>query len=127
MKYIAPVALLVAALFSLGIAGCTTDSADPTGSNTPAAGDHDHSQHAQQDAPGQTDMEKMKAELANLSPDDATSAEKQHICPVTQAMLGTMGAPQKVDVSGQQVWICCAGCKDELLANSDVYLAKLKP
>jgi hypothetical protein len=73
-----------------------------------------------------SDMEKMKAELAKLSPADAASAEKQHVCPVTNKMLGTMGAPQKVDVDGQTVWICCAGCREELLGNKETYLAKLK-
>ncbi len=71
-------------------------------------------------------MEKMKAELAKLSPEDAASAEKQHVCPVSGKMLGTMGAPQKIDVNGQGVWICCAGCKDQLLEKPDEYLAKLK-
>jgi hypothetical protein len=40
-------------------------------------------------------------------------------------MLGTMGPPKKVDVSGRQVWICCDGCQDKLLADPDKYLAKL--
>jgi hypothetical protein len=73
-----------------------------------------------------SDMAKMKAELAKLSPEDAASAEKQHVCPVTDKMLGTMGAPEKVDVDGNTVWICCAGCREELLSNKDTYLAKLK-
>jgi len=68
----------------------------------------------------------MKAELAKLSPEDAASAEKQHMCPVTGEMLGTMGAPEKVDVNGRQVWVCCDGCKEDLLASPDEYLAKLK-
>ena len=73
-----------------------------------------------------TTPEKMKAELAKLSPVDAASAEKQHFCPVSGDMLGAMGAPIKVDVDGQQVWICCEGCRDSLLENPDEYLAKLK-
>lgn len=71
-------------------------------------------------------MEKMKAELAKLSPEDAASAEKQHVCLVTDKMLGTMGAPKKVDVDGKIVWICCEGCREELLGNKETYLAKLK-
>jgi hypothetical protein len=71
-------------------------------------------------------MEKMKAELAKLSPEDAASAEKQHMCPVSGEMLGTMGAPQKIDVNGRNVWICCDGCKDQLLEKPDEYLAKLR-
>ena len=71
-------------------------------------------------------MEKMKAELAKLSPEDAASAEAQHMCPVSGEMLGSMGAPKKVDVNGTPVWICCESCRDSLLENPDEYLAKLK-
>ena len=45
---------------------------------------------------------------------------------LTGEMLGTMGAPKKIDVKGQQVWICCDDCKDDLLKNPDEFLAKLK-
>ena len=130
MKYVAPVSLMAVALFTFALSGCGSGSTAPAGSSTPAAeeghGDHDPSDHAQQNEDGgQTDMEKMKAELAKLSPEDAASAEKQHVCPVSDEMLGTMGAPIKVDVNGEQVWICCDGCKDTLLASPDEYLAKL--
>jgi YHS domain-containing protein len=37
-----------------------------------------------------------------------------------------MGTPLKVSVSGKDVWICCEGCREKLLANPDQYLAKLK-
>ena len=110
--------------------GCNKSTTDSATTDTPPAqaahADHDHGDHAEHgDAAGQTDMEKMKAALAKLSPEDAASAEKQHFCPVSGEMLGTMGAPQKVDVNGQQVWICCDGCRDSLLKNPDEYLAKL--
>ena len=71
-------------------------------------------------------MDKMRSELQKLSPDDRASAERQHNCPVTGKMLGTMGAPQKVEVRGQQVWLCCPDCKDEVLTHADKYLAKLR-
>ena len=45
---------------------------------------------------------------------------------VSGEMLGTMGAPKKVDVKGQAVWICCDSCKDSLLKEPDKYLAKLQ-
>ena len=113
-------------LLTLTLAGCTTSSTESTDA-IPAASDGqqaDNDEHAHGD--GSTDMDKMKEELAKLSPPDAAEAEKQHVCPVSGKMLGTMGAPQKVDVNGQQVWICCVGCKDELLAKPEEYLAKLK-
>ena len=94
----------------------------------PAAGHAGHGAHAGQgETPGQggqSDMEKMQSELQKLSPADRASAEKQHVCPVTGKMLGTMGPPQKIDVRGQQVWICCSGCRDELLNNAEKYLTK---
>ncbi len=121
----------VAAL-SLGVYGCTSDSASDSGSSQPSnGGQHQHQANGgpdKQSADGgeDGDMGKIKAQLAKLSPEDRQLAEKQHICPVSGEMLGTMGAPQKVDVNGQQVWICCAGCKDSLLEEPDEYLAKLK-
>ena len=102
----------------VGRSGCGSPTqTSPVSSDSPAHANHDHSGH---------DMEKMKAELAKLSPEDAASAEKQHVCPVSGEMLGTMGAPLKVDVNGQQVWICCDGCKKPLLENPGEYLAKLR-
>lgn len=131
MKYMIPVSLMFVAFFAIAFSGCGSNSTKPTASSTRAAddshADHDQGEHAQhEDTPGRTDMDKMKAELAKLSPEDAASAGRQHICPVSGEMLGTMGAPKKLDVNGHQVWICCDGCKDRLLATPDQYLAKLK-
>ena len=120
---------------SLGLYGCgepegvelETSSSPPAmadGSDTHI--DHSPDEHGQSDDGGLSDMEKMKVELAKLSPEDAASAEKQHICPVTEEMLGTMGAPVKVDVNGQDIWICCEGCRKRLLENPSEYLSKLK-
>lgn len=128
MKYMSLASSMAVALSVLYLSGCGSDSTEPTGSSAPAMtddhADHDHGDHANSES-GQTDMEKMKTELAKLSPEDAASAEKQHMCPVSGEMLGTMGAPKTVDVNGQQVWICCDGCRDTLLESPDEYLAKL--
>ncbi|MCS7466307.1 hypothetical protein NZK35_06415 [Stieleria sp. ICT_E10.1] len=93
-------------------------------------GGHDHSvnsepQPAEEIAAGKSDMDKMKETLADLPEGDRMSAMKQHFCPVSDEMLGVMGAPEKIDVNGQAVWICCNGCKDKLLAEPDKYLAKI--
>lgn len=68
-----------------------------------------------------------RAELAKLPAEDVAAAEKQHKCPVSGELLGSMGVPIKVDVNGRSVWICCAGCKDALLEKPDEYLGKLPP
>jgi len=93
-----------------------------------AHGDHDHGDHKHGDEgdSDMTDMEKMKKNLAKLSPEDAASAEKQHMCPVSDEMLGTMGLPIKVKVKDQDVWVCCEHCVDTIKEDPDKYLAKLK-
>jgi len=49
----------------------------------------------------------------------------QKTCPVTDALLGSMGTPVKVTVKGRTVFLCCAGCKAKLLKDPDKYLEKL--
>lgn len=112
-------------LFALAtcVVGCKSQTPDTNATSADGQQTDGHGEHSQQ---GGTDMEKMKAELAKLSPEDAASAEKQHVCPVSGEMLGTMGAPKKVDVNGQQVWICCDACREKLLADPETYLGKLK-
>ncbi len=107
---------VIAAAFS--VTGCTYSS-------TPVAPTPPPNAQAKSDA-SEADMAKIKNALAKLSPEDAVSAEKQHICPVTKEMLGTMGTPLKVDVKGKSIWICCEGCREELLANADKYIAEKK-
>ena len=113
------------------VSGCGSAETDsPDTAATPETGaqvdsNHDHSDHVSASHSDKTDMEKMNEALADFSEEDRQSATKQHSCPVTNAMLGSMGAPKKVDVGGTSVWICCDGCKDKLLADPDKYLAKL--
>lgn len=130
MKIVTLFGCIAVAALTLSFSGCSsTTSVPPTSSLTAtpdANADHSHAEHAGHDHAAPSGMEKMKAELAKLSPEDAASAEKQHMCPVSGEMLGVMGAPKKVEVNGQQVWICCEHCEEKLLANPDEYLAKLK-
>ncbi|WP_425399046.1 hypothetical protein [Aeoliella sp.] len=126
--------IALVAIVALVAVGCGAPSATETPSEPQATqndmhdmhADHDHAAHTDQGATGMSDMDQMKSELAKLSPEDADSAMKQHFCPVSGEMLGVMGAPIKVDVNGKQVWICCEGCRDKLLADPDKYLAKLE-
>jgi YHS domain-containing protein len=63
--------------------------------------------------------------LAAAKQTDKELIEKQKICPVTDAPLGSMGAPVKVVVKGRTVFLCCAGCKKKLLADPDKYIKKI--
>lgn len=127
---------IVGAVVSLALLGCGPSAqTEPGPDPAPAGADghaedmehsaHEHGEHSHPGEAGQADMEKVKAELAKLSPEDAASVEKQRSCPVSDELLGTMGAPIKVDVNGQQVWLCCGGCKESILEDPERYLAKL--
>ena len=136
--------VLLGGLLVLSLYGCNTpESVTPPA--TPASetvddrsdhdhdshhhGEHDHGEHADHDHAAmdtESPMAKMMPGLKELSAEDSKSAMAQHMCPVSDEMLGTMGAPEKVDVNGKSVWICCDGCKEKLLADPDKYLAKLK-
>ena len=105
--------------------GCNKSSTNPINSTAATASKseaehHDHTGHAQ------GDNAQIAASFAKLSVEDRAIAEKQQICPVSGEDLGTMGAPIKVDVNGTPVFICCEGCKEDLLAKPDEYLAKIK-
>jgi Cu(I)/Ag(I) efflux system membrane fusion protein len=63
--------------------------------------------------------------LNELSPDDRLLAVKQKFCPVSGMALGAMGKPEKVEVKGQAVFLCCDGCRQPLIDEPDKYLAKL--
>ncbi|RMF89417.1 MAG: hypothetical protein D6741_17965 [Planctomycetota bacterium] len=126
MKY----ALSLLAVVGLGIvfvaSGCNKAPApDQTGGETEATSAEQSSSPAGEAASESDGMAKMMEGLAELSPEDRESAMKQHVCPVSGEMLGSMGTPIKVDVNGRQVWICCDGCRESLLAEPDKYLAKL--
>ena len=123
--------LLASVSFAAGLIGCaasTPEQPEPPPANestqTEAAPEMEHAKHEHEAHEGQM-MEGMKG-LEELSADDRKSAMKQHMCPVSDEMLGSMGTPIKVSVKGQDVWICCGACKKKLEADPDTYLAKLK-
>ena len=64
------------------------------------------------------------AEAPALSAEDQALADKQKVCPVG-GKLGSMGHPVKVMIGNRAVFLCCVGCKEELEANPEKYLAKL--
>jgi hypothetical protein len=69
----------------------------------------------------------VAAGLAELPDEDRLAAEAQKYCAVMmESRLGSMGAPFKVMVEGQSVFLCCEGCKDTALANPQETLANVK-
>ncbi|GIX00793.1 MAG: hypothetical protein KatS3mg111_4125 [Pirellulaceae bacterium] len=141
LSFVGLLVLLIAA------AGCNdkTDSSSTPATDASAASDtageqgadahtdadsmdgHQHGHHDHDtDSGAATDMEKMMQGLAGLAEADRESAMKQHFCPVSDEMLGTMGTPIKVTVEGQDVWLCCDGCKKDLEADPQKYLAKVQ-
>ena len=53
----------------------------------------------------------------------AAAIARQKLCPVSGKPLGSMGTPVGVDLDGQQVFVCCAGCVSEVKANPAKYVA----
>lgn len=122
--YLASSVLLVASAFAFW--GCGKASTNPMNSPQSATAEkHSHEGHEHGDHAEGGNAE-IVAALAKLPAEDRALAEQQKLCPVSGEPLGAMGAPIKVDVKGQPVFICCEGCKEDLLAKPDEYLAKVK-
>ena len=64
--------------------------------------------------------------IVRLSKSDQVAALQQKICPVTEELLGSMGKPIKINVSGQSIFVCCQGCVKALRKNPNKYLAILR-
>jgi Cu(I)/Ag(I) efflux system membrane fusion protein len=77
--------------------------------------------------PRQSEEEaRIRTALAKLPAEDRALAEKQRFCPVQEERLGSMGVPLKAMLDGKTAFICCKGCRDELLAKPAVMLAKVE-
>jgi hypothetical protein len=63
--------------------------------------------------------------MADLSEADRAAATAQKICPVSDEPLGSMGTPIKVTIEGRDVFLCCEGCRDQIVAEPQKFLAKL--
>lgn len=113
--------LLALSLLALvWIGGCDKSAAKNEGPpGTDAAG-------AESSAKEKEEAATIAESLAKLSAEDRQAAELQKFCPVSDEKLGTMDAPYKVTVNGQEVFLCCSGCEDALKKEPEKYLAKLK-
>lgn len=104
---------VIALTAAIGLSGCASQDspAEPSAAGSTSI--------------GSTDPD-VAAALAQLSAEDRMEAEKQHVCPVTDEPLGSMGKPVKVTVSGRDLFLCCEGCRDTVTSDPEKYLAKLK-
>jgi hypothetical protein len=120
--------------FIFSSAGCGTSATKDGANATPATassktGADCCASHGPQSQPANSVNEAdsdVSEELAKLPPEDRALAEKQKVCPVTDAPLGSMGVPFKVTVRGRTVFLCCGGCQEKLNKNADEYLTKLE-
>ncbi len=85
-------------------------------------GGHAHGAVAQDAKLAQT----IAASLSKLSADDRKLAELQKDCPITDKPLGWMGAPPKLDVNGQAVFVCCPACTPAVQKEPEKALAKIR-
>ncbi|VTR95385.1 Secreted protein OS=Rhodopirellula europaea SH398 GN=RESH_00384 PE=4 SV=1 [Gemmata massiliana] len=69
----------------------------------------------------------VAAERAKLSPEDRALVEAQEWCVISNdEQLGSMGAPIKLTIKGQPVFVCCRGCVKKAESNPDATLAKVE-
>ena len=114
LRYRLAALLLISAL----LAGCGGTADAPKGEPPPAP---------PKTAPPVTPAgDEVAAERAKLDPADRALVEAQEWCVVsTDERLGAMGAPIKLDIKGQPVFVCCKGCKKKAEADPDKTLAKV--
>ena len=128
-------------LFSGAITGCNTSSEPSLPPSAPNAtghddddhgdhdhdhGDHDHGHGDHDHGDEEIDPNVIAVNLAKLSEEDRLLAEKQRICLVGGEALGSMGAPEKLDVDGTTIFICCRACEREIFTNKEKYIALVK-
>ena len=107
--------LLALVTGAAALAGCATENGSPPPAETQAQGDWKQGLD-----------EDVVASLSELSEADREAALAQKICPVGEQPLGSMGKPPKVTVNGQEVFLCCEGCEEDLRSDPEKYLAKLQ-
>lgn len=69
---------------------------------------------------------KEQANLDKLPAEERDLAAKQKICPITEARLGSMGKPYRMDVNGRPLFLCCKGCEGKVKADPAAALKKLE-
>jgi hypothetical protein len=106
---------LLSVLVPVHLAGCTGSSSTTPKSQAQGL---DHGSHNAEQAD-------MKAERSKLSAEDQRLVAEQEFCAVMDDhRLGSMGAPVKVLINDEPVFVCCKQCEKKALANPDKTLAK---
>ena len=76
--------------------------------------------------PAEPKDDEVSAERAKLDPADRALVDAQEWCVISNdERLGSMGAPIKLDIQGQPVFICCKGCKRKAESDPAKTLAKV--
>jgi hypothetical protein len=95
-------------LVMLAVGGCRDKQSPAT--TTPADGEAD-----------------IRANLAQLGPEDQRLAEEQKYCPMMEGVrLGETGRPYKVTVKGVSTFVCCESCVQTAEEFPDQALAKIR-
>ena len=107
-------------LFASAMLGCGVNQKTSPIAATPVDESSSHAEH------GELNPAAIAEAFAQLSPEDRLLAEAQKFCAVaTESPLGSMGTPLKIDVNGEPVFLCCAGCKGKALRNPEETLASV--
>jgi hypothetical protein len=73
------------------------------------------------------ELKEIQAVRSKLPADERRLVELQDYCPVmADSRLGSMGAPLKITIKDQAVYLCCKGCLRRARANEDTTLAKVE-
>ena len=117
---------LLAALMGFTLASRTGASVTAAAPKTTATARADD-KAADKKSDADEDEAEIKANLDKLSAKDRKLAQQQKYCAVqNDERLGSMGVPVKVAVKGQAVFLCCKGCRDDVRANPDRMLDRVK-
>jgi Cu(I)/Ag(I) efflux system membrane fusion protein len=79
---------------------------------------------SQKSGPARFSEQEMK-NINQLPEADRPLALAQRTCPITGAVLGSMGVPVKIVLRGQPVFLCCKGCVDKTQNAPDETLKKV--
>ena len=81
---------------------------------------------ASEEALTEEEAAEIESALANLSKSDRAYAKQQVYCPVTEMRLGSMGTPVKMQIKGEDVFICCEGCRNAMENEPEKYLQMIE-